>query len=429
MRTVLARLTGIFRKIGIWRLFRVGGVRGSITLANLAVFALLGHLYGTAAIGEFASYLAFTTLAGSLVSAGFPQMLMRRAALIDVRSFARLKRWRSAFWFGALLAALVASPASVALVWVLRSKAEIDLPWIAAIGPVVFSLNLLLSEEMRGRGKAELSLFITNFATILAPLGYLAVSILLPAHEVLTALVLTHIVSGLGLVMIFMSTSTRVDLSASRALALLKAMSPVDLASMALMRVFSGGASHVMVLLAAGLGSPVLAGFVAVAARLAGLAATFTGIVNASFARRVGAAQKFPDQLKALFALTATISFAGVGVLMLPILLFPDLFLALFAVSPELANAGLGLQILAGARIVRALAGVSDLFLLVLGRAYVELFATIASFVTLVGAIYLLPTTPLGAAISLSVSVLVHGVTSASGAWYLIARGRSPAHG
>jgi len=198
---------------------------------------------------------------------------------------------------------------------------------------------------------------------------------------------------------------------------------------MALMRVFSGGASHVMVLLAAGLGSPVLAGFVAVAARLAGLAATFTGIVNASFARRVGAAQKFPDQLKALFALTATISFAGVGVLMLPILLFPDLFLALFAVSPELANAGLGLQILAGARIVRALAGVSDLFLLVLGRAYVELFATIASFVTLVGAIYLLPTTPLGAAISLSVSVLVHGVTSASGAWYLIARGRSPAHG
>ncbi|WP_440958173.1 lipopolysaccharide biosynthesis protein [Oceanicaulis sp. LC35] len=417
MRIISTKILALSEKLNLLKLVRVGGVRGTITLANLLVFAILGHLYGTDAIGEFASYLALVTLFGSFIAAGMPQMLMRRISLLRTDQYARMTRWRSAFWLGAILSSIATLPFSAALVWLLRTKANIDFPWLATLGPAIFSLTLMISEEMRARGKAEASLIATNFPTIISPILFLLISYLFNIESILSGLVFTHIFSGSIMTALFVGNYAKLDLSNNKNGLILLKLSPYDMASMALMRVFSGGASHVLVLLTAGLGSPTLAGFVAVASRLAGLAATFTGIVNASFARKIGGAQKAPDKLRHLFVVTSAISVAGVGALMLPIIVLPSQFLSIFAVPRDLLGATIGLQILAAARIVRSTSGISDLFNMVLSKAYLELIATAAGFITLLMAFYTLPTSPLNAALSLSASVLIHGAISAIGAW------------
>ena len=420
MDKILKQIKALSEKLNVLKLVRVGSVRGAITLANLLVFAILGHLHGTDSIGEFASYLALVTLFGSFAAAGMPQMLMRRVSLLKIHQHQRLTRWRSAFWLGALSSTTITLPLSAAIVWLLRSKAGLDFTWLAALGPAVFALTLMISEEMRARGKAEASLIVSNFPTIIAPIFFLGASYFIQAGPIITALIVTHIASGLLMISLFLINISKLNLFHKNNTNILKILSPHDMASMALMRMFSGGASHILVLLSAGLGSQTLAGFVAVASRLAGLAATFTGIVNASFARKIGGAQRAPEKLRHLFAVTSAISIVGVSALMLPIIVLPNQFLAIFAVPENLIGATVGLQVLAIARIIRSTSGVSDLFNMVLSKSYLELLATAAGFITLLASFYLLPTSPFNAALSLSASVVIHGAISACGAWFSI---------
>jgi len=387
-----------------------------VTAANLGVFAFLGQVYGIEVVGLFASYLAFVILFGSLVGAGLPDMLMRRVSMTTALTARSLRALRTPYWLAALILIGVSGLPGYGALRLLEDQLGIDLPAAAAFGPGVYVFGMLVSEELRGRGHAEAALFFINFGTIVAPLASLLAAFAFAGRgaPILATLVWAQVLASFALGVTYaVIAGVRID-RASSCVRVWRTLSRRDLASMAFMRVFSAGATHITVLIVGAVGTPALAGFVAVSTRLAGLAATYTGIINASFARRIGAA--FRDKAKSwrLFLQTSALSTLGVGALMGPIILLPQLFLGVFGVDGRIAGTAVGLQLLAGSRVLRAMAGVSDLFLLVSGRAYLELIATLAGFASLLCGMILLPATPVGVAVALAASTLIQGTLSAS---------------
>lgn len=410
--TLLGRLS---RRFNIWRVIRVLGVRGFLTLASLGIFAVLAQTYGAGAVGDYAFYIAFVTLIGNLAGCGFPQMLMRRVSKLKNPTSQHLANLRAPYWVGsALSSALFLFVGFGIAKWLVRDQ-EPYFAYLFAFGPIVFVANALIAEEMRGLGKAEMSLFANSFSTILIPLIVVFVSKTINIDHIGPIIILSHLISGVLFSMIMVLARGGLSGSASRITRVLCAQSTFDLVAMAAQRFVSGGMSHFIVLLVGVYGTATLTAFVAVGARLAGLAATFTGVINASFAKKVGASSRDAVKSRQLFATTCVMSTIGVALLMLPVLLFPSQFLRIFAIESSLGGAAQALQVLALSRVVRAFAGISDLFLLVTGQAFKELIATMCGFAALlVGLnIYSLQT-PMGAVLALSQAVIIHGLLSAA---------------
>lgn len=409
---------GAVSRIPFKRLITVAVARGGITAANLGVFALLGQIYGVETVGLFASYLAFVALFGSLVGAGLPEMLMRRVAVAGPLRRNSLRILRTPYWAASFALIITSGVPGYGLLRLLEALLKADLPQIAAFGPGAYVFGLLVSEEYRGRGRAEAALFSVNFGTILAPLAGVLFSISSVGREapILPILVWVQVVASTGLGLGYAMISGVGFKRLARCQRVWRKLKWPDLASMACIRVLSAGAGHIAVLITGAVATPALAGFVAISTRLAGLAATYTGIINAAFARRIGSASKSRSKSIQLFFKTSVMSALGVSVLMAPILAFPSTFLGIFGVNSAISGAALGLQVLVLSRVLRAVAGISDLFLLVSGRSYIELFAGASGIAVLAASLLLLPTGAVTVAISLSLSTVAHGAISAAAA-------------
>lgn len=425
MAALPARLASRFP---LGRLAAVAVVRGGVTAANLGIFAALGRVYGLETVGLFASYLAVVTLLGSLVSAGLPEMLMRRMSAAGELPAKALRTLRTPYWaMAVMLIAASVVPGYFAIQW-FESRLLTPLPLVAALGPGAYVFGLLISEEYRGRGRAEAALVVINFGTILAPLVGLIASVLLatPKAAVLNVLVWAQVLASLMVAVGFAVTSGFRANRLGSYVRVWRVLRWPDLISMACMRLLSTGASQVAVLIVGAFGAPSLSGFVAISTRLAGLAATYTGIINAAFARRIGAVFRSPAESWRLFVQTSLLATFGVGLLMLPVIALPGFFLGIFGADGRVAGSAYGLQILAVSRILRAVAGISDLFLLVAGRAHFELIATMAGFGCLLCGLVLFPATPVGVSSALAASVIIHGGLSVM--WF-VWLGRDSRHG
>ena len=402
----------LFRKANFAKLLMVGGIRGFITTTNILVFALIGHLYSIESVGYFASYLAFSTLAGTFVASGFPQMLMRRTALLPPLSSRRLKILRAPYWIGVLCSGFASSIFILIAITIYNEKTESDIPLIICISPFSYALTSLVTEELRGLGKAELSLIANSTSTVIAPLIYVLLHYWLHGDNLISGLVATHVISCFSLSLLYLKINNWMSINYTFIKNTFRSLPPHEIMSITLMHFLSAGQSQLAILISGVFGSPALAGIIAVGVRLSGLSATFTGIINASYVKQVARAQRDNRTLRRLMASSSIVAILGVSSLMAPVIMLPNTFLELFGVTEAPLGSALAIQILALSRLFRAAPGISDLFLMVTGNAKLEVVASLCGMATLLLTIALLPQTPLFVALALTASSLIHGLLS-----------------
>lgn len=401
------------KKLNLFRLLRVATTRGALTLSSLGVYALLGNIHGPKAISDYAVYIASISLLGSLLAFGFPQMLMRRISINRNANKSYTIRLRSIYWQYGL--AFILSFASVlSALCLLIPAPNLSKYIIYVLGASAFAINSLTYEELRGRGQAEAALIAFNAPLVFAPFLCSLLSVVIDTGNISGTIIFSHIATSIVVSLVHLASSGGICLSLRDSERNFKVLSKIDLLSMSIQKFISGGMSHLIILLTSAFGNPALTAFVAVAARLAGLAATFTGIINATFAKKVGSSIRSIERQKQLFLTTSAITVLGVSALMVPIVAFPSTFLAIFDINQGLEGATFALQILAIARIIRAFSGISDLFLMVSGQAYKELISAFLGILALLAGVLLYSAdTAVGAALSLGQAVVAHGAISA----------------
>ena len=408
-----SKVQAAINKLNLTRIIKVALTRGVLTLSSLGIYALLGNAHGSQAISDYAVYIAAISLLGNLIALGIPQMLMRRIAINRSNNNNYLTKLRSIYW-----QYLIISTTSITIILLIICYVAQQLgasPYaIYVAGSAAFSINSLTHEELRGRGHAEAALIAFNTPLVFAPFLCALISLIIDIGNISNAIIGSHIATSILISFIYIYKTGGLKFSIKNSFRNLKTLSKTDLLLMSIQKFLSGGMSHLIILFTSLFGNPALTAFVAVAARLAGLAATFTGIVNATFAKKVGASVRSAEKQTRLFLTTCAATVLGVSSLMAPILILPSLFLSVFDIDKTLEGATLALQILALARILRAFAGISDLFLMVSGQAYKELLSALAGILALALGMLLYPAdTAVGAALSLGQAVVTHGAISA----------------
>lgn len=407
-------------------LFRVAGVRGAVTFANVALFALLGIAFGADAVGHYATYLAFVMISGSLMAAGLPQMLMRRAAISANRDSYFVARLRSAFWLGWLMAATVGTLiAAPAFIW-LNSVTGLDAPALAVAGPAAYASVMMVMEELRGRGRPEAALLREHAPTIIVPFAAVAAStmVALPETKLIDLLVYVHLAAATFVSVLHLKLNGLRG-GPSAALRLLSKVPASQLLQMGLMRFLAASAGYMAILLVSINGDAALAGLITVILKLTGLASTLSAVVNSVYAARFGAAYRNLKQLRVLTVQTATLNGAGVVALLAPMIIAPSLFLEMFSVGRTVTGAETALQIVAGTVLLRGFAGTPDLLFLVTGKAWIEVAALIGSLCVLGALVLSLPApSAAGIAGAIAASQIVRLILSAAGIVFVL---RGPA--
>ncbi|WP_422385468.1 hypothetical protein [Oceanicaulis alexandrii] len=408
-------------RITAMKLLFVAGLRGSVTLANVGLFALIGAVFGADAVGRYATYLAFVMIFGSLMACGLPQMLMRRSA-IPANSHKNIAaRLRSVYWLGWLIASTVGTLLIVPVfVWI-NTATSLNAPIIAVTGPAAYAASMMVMEELRGRGRPEQALLSEHTPTTLSPFAAVAViaGFGLPETALIGALVSVHVLAAA----IF--SAGYVALSGLRgslreAAHVLSAIPVQQLASMALMRCLAACSGYLAILLVSIVTDVAVSGLVAVVQKLTGLASTLAAIVNSVYASRFGAARRSLSHLRKLMLQTAVLNGAGMTVVLAPMVAVPSLFLTFFSVGGDILGAETMLRLVAASILLRGFCGTPDLLFLVTGKAWIEIAALSASLAVLAAFVTLGPVSVIALGGAMAVSQILRLALSVMGvAWVL----------
>ena len=414
----------------LFKIIKVGGLRGAITLANFGLFALLSALYGPSLVGQYAAYLAFSMIGGSAISAGTPQMLMRRASITGNRRPMLASRLRAIYWGAWLYTATIGAIASFCIVYICKLNIDESIPLVISIGPVAYSCSMMAFEELRGLGKPEQSLIMEHTPTTLAPFITMASLWVLgsESHYLILYIIYTHIITAF-LLSIFYAHGSFNNINFARTNIVLKATPKRDIAAVAAMRTLSSCSGHLAILIVSLTSTAEITGLITIVLKLTGLSSTYCAIVNSAFASKYGSAFRDRKKLRRISIETTYITSIGVTLLMAPMIIKPYFFLSLFSIDAGLNGSGLALQLVAGAFLIRGFSGTPDLLFLVTSNAIIEVCALIASLAMMVAIALIAPPTSLSLSFAIAASHILRFIFSAAGiAWVLREPRSDPSH-